>query len=68
MGATLRCRVCRFTEVRTDLVADREYLLLATCTRCDHRWTSHAEGSFAERAGPARVRLARAPERGIASA
>lgn len=64
---TLRCRVCGFTEIRTDLVADRGTLLLASCVRCDHRWTSRVEIG-AERAGLARVRPALEPEREIAVA
>lgn len=65
---TLRCRVCGFTEIRTDVVADRETLLLASCVRCDHRWTSRAETPFVERAGLARVRPAFDPEREVAVA
>ena len=34
-----RCLVCGFTEVSTDEVIDRGWLLLAECPRCDHRWT-----------------------------
>ena len=35
-----RCRVCGFTEIRTDEVIDRGVVFLAECLRCDHRWTS----------------------------
>ncbi len=37
-SSVTRCRVCGFTEVRTDEVAELD-LLLAECPRCDHRWT-----------------------------
>ena len=38
-GARIRCRVCGFSEVRTDEVVDRGQLLLAECPRCEHRFT-----------------------------
>jgi len=53
---TLRCRVCGFTEIRTDVVMDRGAVLLASCERCDHRWTSRAEALALESRMPARVR------------
>ena len=34
-----RCIVCGFTEVFTDEVVDRGWVLLAECPHCDHRWT-----------------------------
>jgi hypothetical protein len=34
------CRICGFSEVRTDEVLDRGILFLAECPRCEHRWTS----------------------------
>ena len=34
-----RCVVCGFTEVFTDEVVDRGWVLLAECPHCDHRWT-----------------------------
>jgi hypothetical protein len=37
-----RCRVCGFTEVRTDEAVDRGLVFLAECPRCEHRWTSPA--------------------------
>jgi len=37
-SSVTRCRVCGFTEVRTDAVAELD-LMLAECPRCDHRWT-----------------------------
>lgn len=40
----VRCRVCGFAEVHTDHVVDRGLVLLATCPRCDHRWTERASG------------------------
>jgi hypothetical protein len=39
-----RCRVCGFSEVRTDEVVDLSALLLAECPRCEHRWTEPATG------------------------
>jgi predicted Zn-ribbon and HTH transcriptional regulator len=38
----VRCRVCGFSEVRTDEVVDRGLVLLAECPRCEHRWTQRA--------------------------
>ena len=34
-----RCSVCGFTEIITDEVVDRGWILLAECPHCDHRWT-----------------------------
>jgi hypothetical protein len=52
-GAALRsvshCRVCGFSEVRTDEVVDRGRVLLAECPRCEHRWTSPAGGPYVVR-------------------
>jgi len=62
---TLRCRVCGFTEIRTDLVLDPGPVLLASCLRCDHRFTSRAE---LEARSPARVRPRRESEPDLAVA
>jgi hypothetical protein len=35
-----RCRVCGFSEIRTDEVVDRGVVFLAECPHCDYRWTS----------------------------
>ncbi len=35
-----RCRVCGFSEIRTDEVVDRGVVFLAECPHCEHRWTS----------------------------
>jgi hypothetical protein len=35
-----RCRVCGFTEIRTDEVIDHGVVFLAECPRCEYRWTS----------------------------
>lgn len=35
-----RCRVCGFSEVRTDEAVDRGPVFLSECPRCEHRWTS----------------------------
>jgi hypothetical protein len=43
------CRVCGFSEVRTDEVVDRGAVLLAECPRCEHRWTQPASGPFVVR-------------------
>lgn len=51
-----RCLVCGFSEVRTDEVVDRGLVLLASCPRCDHRWTEPADPA------PAAVRPVRRPE------
>lgn len=53
-----RCLVCGFTEVSTDEVVDRGWVLLAECPRCDHRWTESpgaplSAGAPAPRATPA---------------
>ncbi len=42
-----RCQVCGFSEVFTDEVIDRGWLLLAECPRCDHRWTERARPAIA---------------------
>ena len=55
-SSVTRCRVCGFTEVRTDEVAELN-LMLAECPRCDHRWT----GRF-----PVAPRLVRVRALGIA--
>lgn len=39
-----RCRVCGFTEVRTDEVVDGGVLFLGWCPRCDDRFTSRTPG------------------------
>jgi len=60
-----RCLVCGFAEVRTDEVVDRGILLLASCPRCDHRWTEPLAAEAAPRrveSGPRPVR--RAPHGG----
>ena len=36
----VRCRICGFSEVRTDEALDRGVIFLAECPRCEHRWTS----------------------------
>ncbi len=36
---SLRCLVCGFAEVRTDVVLDRGWVLLSECPRCSHRAT-----------------------------
>ena len=36
---TMECAVCGSREVRTDLVEQNGWLLLAECPRCDHRST-----------------------------
>jgi len=40
----VRCDVCGFAEVHTDHVADRGWVMLAACPRCDHRWTERVAG------------------------
>lgn len=40
----VRCAVCGFAEVHTDHVVDRGLVLLASCPRCDHRWTERLAG------------------------
>ena len=44
------CPVCGSREVRTDAVEEREWLLLAECPRCDHRWTQRFAGATARAA------------------
>ena len=56
-----RCAVCGFTEVITDEVVDRGWILLAECPHCDHRWTETlapvlAVDAPAPRRAPAPVR------------
>jgi len=50
-----RCRVCGFSEVRTDEVIDRGALLLAECPRCEYRWTESAPRPFVVRPPARRV-------------
>ena len=38
-----KCIVCGCTEVHTDEVKDRGWVLLSECPRCEHRWTAQAE-------------------------
>jgi hypothetical protein len=56
-----RCLVCGSSEVRTDEVVDRGWILLAECAHCDRRWTASAEPGAA-------VRLARCSPREVVSA
>lgn len=37
---TFHCPLCEFTEIVTDQVYTEAPLRLASCPRCDHRWTS----------------------------
>lgn len=68
LGTMLRCRVCGSSELETDVVLDRGTVLLATCERCDHRWTSRGEALPLARGGPAwvRARVELEPESAIA--
>jgi hypothetical protein len=50
LATRVRCRVCGFSEVRTDEVVDRGLLWLAECPRCEHRWTERAPRPAARRA------------------
>ena len=61
-----RCLVCGSSEVRTDEVVDRGWVLLAECARCDRRWTALAQPGAA--AHVARARPARRSPREVASA
>ena len=40
--AITRCRICGFSEIRTDEVVERGLLVLAECPRCEHRFTRPA--------------------------
>jgi hypothetical protein len=60
------CGVCGSSEVRTDEVVDRGWILLAECTRCGRRWTACAEPGAA--AHVTRPRPARRSPREVASA
>lgn len=64
--ALRRCLVCGSSEVRTDEVEDRGWILLAECSRCDHRWTRWEQPGAAPAALPARPALCAARE--VASA
>ena len=59
-----RCSVCGFTEIITDEVVDRGWILLAECPHCDHRWTETLQPALAvdapaPRGVPAPVRIGR---------
>ncbi|MGI9431049.1 MAG: hypothetical protein ACR2PQ_02490, partial [Myxococcota bacterium] len=59
-----RCSVYGFTEIITDEVVDRGWILLAECPHCDHRWTETlkpvlAIDAPAPRGAPAPVRVGR---------
>jgi transcription elongation factor Elf1 len=60
------CPVCGSSEVRSDEVVDRGWVLLAECARCDRRWTASAEPGAAPHV--ARARPARRSAREVASA
>lgn len=47
-----RCLVCGFTEVQTDEVIDRGWVLLAECRRCSHRWTARPPARMGRMAEP----------------
>lgn len=40
---TTRCAICSCREVRTDEVFEHGPMILAQCTRCEHRWTARRE-------------------------
>ena len=61
-----RCPVCGSSELRTDAVVDRGWILLAECARCDRRWTASGEPGAAPHV--ARVRPARCSPREVVSA
>jgi hypothetical protein len=63
-----RCLVCGSSEVRTDEVVDRGFLLLAECSRCDHRWTEEAPDDAARTRSVRSVRPALRVVREVASA
>ncbi len=60
-----RCRICGFSEVRTDEVVDRGVIFLAECPRCEHRWTSQEPITADSTATPslATARFQRVPAR-----
>ncbi len=61
-----RCPVCGSSELRTDAVVDRGWILLAECARCDRRWTASEEPGAAPHV--ARARPARCSPREVVSA
>jgi uncharacterized paraquat-inducible protein A len=63
--ATLRCQLCDFTEIVTDLVYAHAPLCLAACPRCDHRWTSVIAAGLSAR-GPGLTRPRRVEQRAVA--
>ena len=70
-----RCPVCGFGEVLTDQVVHDGLIELATCPRCDHRWTARFPAAVARAplAGLLRAPVARVPaparrERGVVAA
>jgi hypothetical protein len=60
-----RCRICGFSEVRTDEALDRGVIFLAECPRCEHRWTSQEPIAVDSTAAPSIVtaRFQRVPAR-----
>jgi hypothetical protein len=40
-----KCLVCGCSEIHTDAVEDRGWVLLAECSRCDHRWTARVDST-----------------------
>jgi hypothetical protein len=38
-----KCLVCGCSEIHTDEVEHRGWVLLAECARCDHRWTARMD-------------------------
>ena len=64
--ASRRCPVCGSSELRTDAVVDRGWILLAECALCDLRWTASGEPGAAPHV--ARVRPARCSPREVVSA
>jgi hypothetical protein len=63
-----RCLVCGSSEVRTDEVVDRGFLLLSECPRCDHRWTEEAPDGASRMRSVQSVRPALRVVREVASA
>ena len=61
-----RCLVCGSSEVRTDEVVNRGWVLLAECAHCDRRWTAPAE--FGAAPHVALARPVRRSTREVASA
>ena len=45
------CAVCGFSEIRTDAVFDRGWVLLSECPRCSHRATLSLAATKVMRAG-----------------